>query len=184
MYFVNIYLYIYIYIYVCVWLLSYTMVRKLHDWYIVVQLLSHVWLLVTQWTIALQASVSFTISQSLFKLISTESMIPSNHLILYHPLLLLPSIFPNIRVIYKESALHIRRPEYWASVLASVLSMNIQGWCPLGFIDLILLLSKGLSRVFFNTSSLTQYSHLYLTTEKNRNFDYMDLYQQSDVSVF
>ena len=118
------------------------------------------------WTIASQASVSFTISQSLFKLISIELMIPSNHLILCHPLLLLPSVFPNIRVVYKESALHIRWPEYWASVLAPVLSMNIQGWHPLGFTGLTSLLSKGLSRVFSNTSSLTQFSHLYMTTEK------------------
>ena len=76
-----------------------------------VQLLSHVWLFVTPWTAAWQASLSFTISQSLLRLTSIESLMPSNHLILCHPLLLLPSIFPSIRVFSNESALHIRWPK-------------------------------------------------------------------------
>jgi len=63
---------------------------------------------------ALQASLSFTISQSLLKLMSIESVMPSNHLILCHPLLLLPSMFPSIRVFSNESALHIRWPKYWS----------------------------------------------------------------------
>ena len=71
----------------------------------VVQSLSHVQLFVTPWTTALQASLSFTISQSLLNLMSIESVMSSNHLILYHPLLLLSSIFPSIRVFYIESAL-------------------------------------------------------------------------------
>ena len=71
----------------------------------VVQSLSHVQLFVTPWTTALQASLSFTISQSLLNLRSIESVMPSNHLILYPPLLLLSSIFPNIRVFSNESAL-------------------------------------------------------------------------------
>ena len=79
----------------------------------VVQLLSHVQLFVTPWTVAGQASLSFTISQSLFKLMSIEPMILSNHLILCHPLLLLPSIFPNIKVFSNESAVCIRWPVYW-----------------------------------------------------------------------
>ena len=62
----------------------------------------------------LQASLSFTISQSLLKLMPIESVMPSNHLILCHPLLLLPSIFPSIRVFSNESALHIRWPKYWS----------------------------------------------------------------------
>ena len=78
----------------------------------VVQLLSCVWLFVTPWTTAWRASLSFTISWSLLKLMSIESMMPSNHFILYHPLLLLPSIFPSIRVFSNESALHIRWPKY------------------------------------------------------------------------
>ena len=65
------------------------------------------------WTAARQASLSFTVSQSLLKLMSLESVMPSNHLILCHPLLLLPSIFPGIRVFSNESVLHIRWPKYW-----------------------------------------------------------------------
>ena len=71
-------------------------------------------LFVTPWTAAYQTSLSFTISQRLVKLKSIESVIPSNNLVLYHPLLLLPSIFPSIRVFYNESALRIRCPEYWS----------------------------------------------------------------------
>ena len=77
-----------------------------------VQLLSRVRLFATPWTTARQASLSITNSQSLFKLISIESVMPSNHLILCHLLLLLPSIFPSIRVFSNESALHIRWPKY------------------------------------------------------------------------
>ena len=77
-----------------------------------VQLLSHVWLFATPWTVARQASLSITNFQSLLKLISIESVMPSNHLILYHPLLLLPSIFPSIRVFSNESALCISWPKY------------------------------------------------------------------------
>ena len=68
---------------------------------------------VTPWTAAHQASLSITNSQSLLKLMSIELVMPSNHLILGHPLLLLPSIFPSIRVFSNESALHIRWPQYW-----------------------------------------------------------------------
>ena len=79
-----------------------------------VQLLSCVRLFVTPWTAACQASLSITNSQSLPKLMSIELVMPSNHLILCCPLLLLPSIFPNIRVFSNESALRIRRPKYWS----------------------------------------------------------------------
>ena len=79
-----------------------------------VQSLSHVRLFVTPWTAAHQASLSITNSQRLFKLMSVESVMSSNHLILCHPLLLLPSIFPSIRVFYNESVLHIRWPKYWS----------------------------------------------------------------------
>ena len=78
-----------------------------------VQSLNCVQLFVTQWTAARQVSLSVTNSQSLFKLMSTESVMSSNHLILYFPLLLLPSIFPSIRVFSNESVLHIRWPKYW-----------------------------------------------------------------------
>ena len=75
-----------------------------------VQLLSHVWLFVTPWTAAHQASLSITNSQSLLKLMSIESVMPPNHLILCWTLLLLPSNFPSIRVFFKELVLHIRWP--------------------------------------------------------------------------
>ena len=78
-----------------------------------VQLLSHVWLFATPWTTAHQASLSITNSWSLLKLISIESVMSSNHLILCRPLLL-PSIFPSIRVFSNESVLHIRWPNYWS----------------------------------------------------------------------
>ena len=79
-----------------------------------VQLPSPVQLFVTPWTVARQAFLSITNSQSLPKLIPIESAMPSNHFILCHPLLLLPSIFPSIRVFSNESALHIRWPKYWS----------------------------------------------------------------------
>ena len=78
------------------------------------QLLSHVQLFVTPWTAAHQASLSVTNSRSLFKLVSIKSVMPPNHLTLCHPLLLLPSIFPSIRIFSNESALHIKWPEYWS----------------------------------------------------------------------
>ena len=78
------------------------------------QLLSHVWLFATPQTVARQASLSITNSWSLLKLMSTETMMPSIHLILCHPLLLLPSIFPSMRVFSNESVLHIRWPKYWS----------------------------------------------------------------------
>ena len=78
-----------------------------------VQLISCVWLFSTPWTTPRQASLSITKSWSLPKLRSIESVMPSNHLILCHPLPLLPSIFPSIRVFSNESALHIRWPKYW-----------------------------------------------------------------------
>ena len=81
-----------------------------HDYSLSVQLLSCVWILVTPWTRACQASLSITNSQSLLKLMSIESVFPSNHLILCHPLLLLPSVFPSIRVFSNESVLLISWP--------------------------------------------------------------------------
>ena len=77
-------------------------------------MLSHVWLFVNQWTAAEPVSLSFTISQSLLKFMSIESVMPSNPLFLCHHLLLLPSIFPSIRVFSKELALHIRWSKYWS----------------------------------------------------------------------
>ena len=79
-----------------------------------VQSLIHVQLFVTPWTAAFQASLSITNSRSLLKLMSIKSVIPSNHLILCHPRLLPPSIFPSIWIFSNESALHIRWPKYWS----------------------------------------------------------------------
>ena len=102
-------------------------------------------LTLTPWTETCHISLSFTISWSLLKLMSTESVMLSNYLILSRPLLLLPSIFPSIRLCSTESTFYIRWPKYWNSASASVLPMNTQGWFPLGLIGLISLQSKGLS---------------------------------------
>ena len=117
-----------------------------------VQSLSRVQLFRTPWTAALSASLFITNSWSSLKLMSTESVMPSNHHVLHRPLLLPPSIFPSIRVFSNESVLRIRWPKYWSFNSASVLPMNIQDWFPLGWTGWISLLSKGLSRVFSNTT--------------------------------
>ena len=106
---------------------------KLH---VVVQSLSHVWLFVTPWTAARQASLSFTNSRSQPKLMSIELVMPSNHLFPCRPLLLLPSIFPSIRVFSNESALRIRWPKYWRFSLGISPSNKYSGWFPSGLSDL------------------------------------------------
>ena len=117
-----------------------------------VQSLSHVWLFETQWIAACQAFLSITNSQSSLKLTSIESVMPSCHLILCHPLLLLPPIPPSIRVFSNESTLCMRWTKYWSSALASFLPKNTQDWSPLEWTGWISLHSKGLSRVFSNTT--------------------------------
>ena len=92
-----------------------------------VQLLSCVWLFVTPWIAACQASLSSTISWSLLKLTSIESVMPSSHPILCHPLLLLPPIPPGIRVFSNESALRMRWPEYWSFIFSIIPSKEIPG---------------------------------------------------------
>ena len=91
------------------------------------QLLSRVQLFVTPWTAARQASLSITNSQSLPKPMSIELLMPSNHLILCRPLLLLPSIFPSITVFSNESALHMRWPKYWSFSFSIIPSKEIPG---------------------------------------------------------
>ena len=108
---------------------------------------SVVWLFVTSWTTARQASLSITNCLSLLKLIPIESVMPSNHLILCHPLLLLPSIFPSNRVFQMSQFFASGGQSIGVSASASVLPMNIQGWFPLGWTGWISLQSKGLSRV-------------------------------------
>ena len=130
---------------------------KCSSHFVVIWLLSCVQLFVTPWTAACQASLSFTISLSLLKCKSIESVMPSNHLILCLPLLLMPSFFPSIRDFSNELAFPSCGQSIGASALASVLPMNIQGWFPLGLTGLISLLCKGLSRVFSSTIQKHQF---------------------------
>ena len=117
-----------------------------------VQSRSGVWLFAIPWTAACQASLSITNSQNLLKLKSVDSVMQFNHLILCRPLLLPPSIFPSIRVFPNESVLCIGGQSIGASASASVLPKNTQDWSPLGWTGWISLQSKGLSRVFSNTT--------------------------------
>ena len=121
-----------------------------------IQLLSRVWLSSTSWIAACQASLSITNSQNLLKLMSIESVMPYNHLILCHPLLLLPSIFLSIRVFPNETVLCIRWPKYWSLSFSISPSNKYSGLVPFRIGGLIslqrTLLAKGLSRVFSNTT--------------------------------
>ena len=143
-----------------------------------VQSLGHVWLFGTPWTAAGQASLSFNISWSSLKHMSIQLVMPSNHLILCHPLLLLPSIFPSIRVFSNESALHIRWPKYWSfsfsispsKEYSGLISFRIDCFDLLAVQETLKSLlqhhnSKCISlwpSVFF----MVQLSHLYMTTGK------------------
>ena len=122
--------------------------------FVVIQWLSCVWLFATPWAAAWQTSLSFAISKSLLKLMSTVSVMPSNRLIFCHPLLLLPSIFPSIRVFSNESALRIRWPEYWSFSFSIRPSNEYSGLISFRteLTSLISLLSKGLWKVFSNTT--------------------------------
>ena len=117
-----------------------------------VQSLSRVQLFVTPWIAAHQASLSITNSQSSLRLTSIESVMPSSHLVLCRPLLLLPPIPPSIRVFSNESTLRMRWPKYWSSSFSIILPKKSQGWSPSEWTSWISLQSKGLSRVFFNTT--------------------------------
>ena len=127
-----------------------------------VQSLSCVWLFATPCIAAHQASLSITNYQSSLKLMTIESVMPSNHLILCHPLLLLPLIPLSIRVCSNESALHMRWPKYWSFSFSISPSMNTQDWSPLEWTGWISLQSKGLSRVFSNT---TIQKHQFFSTQ-------------------
>ena len=115
-------------------------------------MLSHVQVFATPWTVAHQASLSLPISRSLPKLMSIESMMPSNHFILYCPFLLLPSVFPSIRVFSSESSLHIRWPKYWSFSFSISPSSEYSGLISFRMTGLISLQFKGPSRVFSNTT--------------------------------
>ena len=152
----------------------------LQKWFIIcsVQSLRGVQFLATSWTVACQASLSITNSQSLLKLMSVESVMPSNHLILCHPLLLPPSIPPNIRVFSKSQFFASGIQSIGVSASASLFPMDIQDWFPLGWTGWNSLQSKGLSRVFSNSSKasilrrsaffIVQLSHPYMTTRKTK----------------
>ena len=161
---------------------------------IVVQFLSLVQLFPTPWTAACQASLSFTISQRLLKLISIESVMPSNHLILCHHLPLLPSVFPSIRVFSSESALCIRWPKYWSFSFSISPSNEHSGLISfrIDWFDLAVqgTLKSSAAPQFKSINSLVL-SLLYdpiLTSVhdfwKKHSFDCIDLCQQSDVSAF
>ena len=141
-------LYIYIYLF-------FFFLRFFSHIVVIVQSLSHVQLFVTQWTAVLQAS------PSLLKFLSIESMMLTNHLILCHPLLLFPSVFPSIRVFSNELTLPSSGQRIGPSASALVLPMTIKGWFPLGLTGLILL-SKGLSRVF---SRITVQKHQFFSIQ-------------------
>ena len=147
--------------------------------YVVVQSFSDVQLFVTPWTTAHQASLSFTTFWSLLKLMSIESMISSNHFMLCHPILLLPSILPSIRIFYNESALRIRWPKCW-SFGFSINPSNECGWLISFRIDSFdLLVVQGTLRSLLQHHSLkasilqhsaffmVQLSHPYMTPGKS-----------------
>ena len=153
-------------------------------------------LFVTPWTGACQAAVSFVTSQSLLKLMSIESVIPSNHLILCCFLLLLPSIFPSIRLFANESILHIRWPKYWSFSFSISPSKEYSGLISFRMDWLDLLAVQGTLKSLLQHHSskasilqcsafiIVQLTHPYVTTGKNHSFDLMDLCQQSNVSAF
>ena len=117
-----------------------------------VQSLSHVWLFATPWIAARQASLSITNSRSSLRLMSIESVMPFSHLILCHPLLLLPPIPPSIRVFSNESTLRMRWPKYWSFNFSIIPSKEHPGLISfrMGWLDLLAV--QGLSRIFCNTT--------------------------------
>ena len=129
---------------------------------VVIQLLSCVWLFETPWTAAHQASLFFTISCNLLKLMSIESVMPSNHLILCRPFSSCPQSFPASGSFPMSQFFASGDQSIGVSASASVLPMNIQDWFPLGWTGLISLQSKGLSRVFSNT---TVEKHQFFSTQ-------------------
>ena len=141
--------------------------------------LSHVQLSVTPWTAAHQASLSITNSRTLLKLMSIESVMSSNHLIHFHPLILLPSIFPSIRVFSNESVIHIRWPKYWSFSFSISLSNEYSGlisfrmdWLDLfavqGTLKTLLQHHSSKASIFQHSAFfIVQLSHSYMTTGKS-----------------
>ena len=141
-----------------------------------VQSLSHVWLFVTPWIAARQASLSITVSRSSLKLMSIELVVLSSHLILYRPLLLLPSIPPSIRVFSNESTLRMRWPKYWSCSFSIIPSKEHPGLISFGMDWLDLLAVQGALKSLLQHHSseasilrcsaffTVQLSHPYMTT--------------------
>jgi len=161
----------------------------------VVPSLRHILISANPSTAACQASLSFTIFQSLLKFMSIESVMLSNHLILCHPLLLLPSVFPSIRVFYNESTLHIKWPKYWnfsfsispSNEYSGLISFRIDWFALLavqGTLKALLQYHSSKASILwcsaFSCPTFTSVHDYY----KNHSFDYTDLCQQSDVSAF
>ena len=119
---------------------------------IAVQSLSRVWLFATPWTIARQASLSLTVSWTLPKFMSIELVMPSNHLILHLPLLLLPSVFPSSRIFFSESVVHIRLLKYWSFSFSISRSNEYSGLISfrMDWLNLFAVQGRRLSRVFSN----------------------------------
>ena len=151
---------------------------RLNCIFVVIQALSHVRLFATPWTTAHQASLSITISRSLLKLVSIELVMPTNHLILCRPLLLLPSSFPSNRVFSNESVLHIRWPKYWSFSFSISPSYEYSGLISfsIDWFDLLAVQStlKSLLQNYSSKASIlwrsaffnVQLSHPYTTTGK------------------
>ena len=163
--------------------------------FVVVQSLNCIPLLVTPWIAALQAPLSFTISWSLHRLMSIESVMLSNHFILCCPLFLLPSIFPNIRVFSNELALHIGQSNYWSFSFSICPSNEHSGWISFRINLLNLLAVQGTLKSLlqhhnsiYQVFMLSLLYHPTLTTVydywKNHSFDYMDPCWQSDYLCF
>ena len=154
-----------------------------------------VWLFATTWTTARQSSLSFTIPWSLFKLMSMELVMPSNHLILYCPLLLLSSVFPSIRVFSNEPALRIRWPKYWSFSFSMSLSNEYSGLISfrIDWFDFLAVRETLKSLLQHHSSKasilqcsafMVQLSPPYMTTRKTITSTITDLCWQSHVSAF
>ena len=150
----------------------------------------------TPGTAVQQGSLSFSISQNLLKLMSSESVMPSNHLILYCPLILPPSIFPSIRVFSSESVLHIMWPKYWSFSYIISPSNELSGQISftIDWLDLLAVQSTLRSLLQHHSSKasilhcsaffMVQFSHPYMTTGKTIALTCMDLCQQNDALFF
>ena len=165
--------------------------RNTPDFLSLVQSLTYVQLFATPWTAAHHTSTFMTNSQSLFKFISIELVMPSNHLTLYCPLILLPSIFPSIRVFSSESVLHIRWPNCWSFSFSISPSNEYSGLISFRIDRFDLLASNGLSRVFSNTTvqkhqffgtqlSLWSNSHIHTWLLESHSFDKTNICWQSN----